>query len=99
MIYFEVSDKEGNTLKDQVFTIKVEPVDNQAPVVDILQPIKVQEGGYLILNESFIQVRDIDSAKEQLNLIIDSQPSFGYIENIHKGLYSIFLLKIYGVSE
>ncbi|CAF0709358.1 unnamed protein product [Brachionus calyciflorus] len=85
-LIFDVMDKEGNMLKDQAFTIKVEPINNQAPVVDVIQEMKVQEGGYLIINESFIQVKDVDSAKEQLNVIIDSQPSFGYLENIHKGM-------------
>ena len=84
-VVFDVMDKEGNVLKDQTFVIKVEPVNNQAPVVDVLQAVGVQEGEYLMLNESFIQVRDVDSAKEQLNVVIDSQPSFGYLENIHKG--------------
>lgn len=84
-IYLDVSDKDGNTVRDQSFTIKVEPVDNHAPQVEVYQPIRVVEGSYLMLNESYIQVRDIDSSKEQLNIIIDSQPSFGYVENIHKG--------------
>ena len=83
--YFDVSDKEGNTNRMQMFTVKVEPLDNQAPIVDILQPVGIFEAGYLLFNESLIQIRDIDSAKEQLNVIIDSQPSFGYFENSHKG--------------
>lgn len=87
-IYFDVSDKDGNTVKDQLFTIKVEPVDNQAPIVELLQQsVRVVEGGYLILNESLISVRDVDSGKEQLNVIVDAQPSFGYIENLHKGTF------------
>ena len=32
-VYFNVNDKEGNMIKNQVFTIKVEPVDNQPPIV------------------------------------------------------------------
>lgn len=85
-VYVEVSDRDGNTLRDQLFTIKVEPVDNQAPIVELVQqPVRIPEGGYLMLNESVISVRDVDSNKEQLNVIIDAQPSFGYIENVHKG--------------
>ena len=88
---FDVSDKDGNEQKDQLFTIKVEPVDNQAPVVQVVQDLAVEESKYVILNESFIQVRDVDSSKDQLNVIIDSQPNFGYLENIHKGKIIIFL--------
>ncbi len=36
-----VSDKEGNTINDQVFTVAIEPVDNQGPIVEISQPAKV----------------------------------------------------------
>lgn len=84
-VYFNVNDKEGNMIKNQVFTIKVEPVDNQPPIVEIQQPVKISEGGYIMLNESLIQIQDIDSSKEQVNIIIDSQPNFGFIENIKKG--------------
>ncbi len=38
-----------------------------------------------MLNENYIRVRDGDSFKEQLNLVIDAQPSFGFIENIKTG--------------
>lgn len=85
-VYLDVSDRDGNMVRNQLFTIKVEPVDNQAPIVEIVQqPVRIAEGGYLMLNESVISVRDVDSSKEQLNVIIDAQPSFGYIENVHKG--------------
>jgi hypothetical protein len=82
LVYFTVSDKDNNKIDDQVLTIILEPVDNQAPIVDITQPANVQEGGYFVLNEDFIRVRDVDSLKEQLNIVIDSMPSFGYFENI-----------------
>jgi hypothetical protein len=85
-IYFDVSDKEGNILEGQILTIKIEPLDNQAPIVELTAlPVRIAEGGYLVLNETLIQVIDIDSAKEQLNLVIDSQPNFGYLENMQKG--------------
>jgi hypothetical protein len=48
---------------------------------------KVQEGGYFILSEAYIRVRDIDSAKEQLNIFIDSLPSFGSFENTLTGIH------------
>jgi hypothetical protein len=94
---FDVSDKEGNVNANQVLTVKVEPVDNQPPTVDIVSgqfksqsPVKINEGGYLLLNESLIQIRDVDSVREQLSIIIDSQPSFGHFENTHKGKLSTF---------
>ena len=40
-IQFSVSDKEGNTLKDQALSITIEPIDNQKPIVEIMQPVKV----------------------------------------------------------
>lgn len=36
-----MSDKEGNTIKDQVLSINLEPIDNQKPIVEITQPITV----------------------------------------------------------
>jgi hypothetical protein len=83
----DVVDKEGNTNANQVFTVKVEPVDNQPPVVDMSAAVvgRVEEGGYLLFNESLIQIRDSDSAREQLSVIVDSQPSFGHLENTQKG--------------
>lgn len=84
-ICFDVADREGNLMRDQVLTVNIEPIDNQAPSVEVLQPVSVLEGGFLVLNETYISVRDSDSFKEQLNVVIDSQPSFGYIENIKTG--------------
>ncbi len=40
-LHFSVSDKEGNTVKDQVMSITLEPIDNQKPIVEITQPVKV----------------------------------------------------------
>lgn len=40
-VQFSVSDKEGNIVKDQVFTVTIEPSDNQKPIVEITQPVKV----------------------------------------------------------
>lgn len=84
-ICFDVADREGNLMRDQVLTVNIEPIDNQAPSVEVLQPVSVLEGRFLVLNETYISVRDSDSFKEQLNVVIDSQPSFGYIENIKTG--------------
>ncbi len=82
LIYFSVKDKENNLLRDQLLTINIEPIDNQSPLVETLfQPAEVNEGSYLILNESYIKVTDSDSPREQLNIIIDVQPQFGYIMN------------------
>jgi hypothetical protein len=68
-----------------MLTVKVEPVDNQLPSVEMKQSVKVLEGSYVMLNESLIQVQDIDSTKEQLIIVIDLQPNFGVIENIKNG--------------
>ena len=70
-----------------MLTVKVEPVDNQQPSVEMKQSVKVLEGSYVMLNESLIHVQDIDSTKEQLNIVIDLQPNFGFIEKIKNGKY------------
>jgi hypothetical protein len=77
-----------------MLTVKVEPVDNQPPTVEIKQSVKVLEGSYMMLNESLILVQDIDSAKEQLNIIIDLQPNFGFIENIKNGKLNLKFIHI-----
>ena len=78
-----------------MLTVKVEPVDNQLPSVEMKQSVKVLEGSYVMLNESLIHVQDIDSTKEQLNIVIDLQPNFGFIENIKNGKYKNLILKLY----
>jgi hypothetical protein len=88
-IRFDVVDRDGNVLKDQVMTIAIEPRNNQAPTVEILNTlpnriVNVDEGGFFILNDETIRVRDVDTQIDELNLIIDSQPTFGSIENTFK---------------
>lgn len=88
-----MSDQDGNQIRDQVLTINIEPTDNQAPSIEVLQPVNVLEGEFLVLNETYIRIKDSDSFTEQLNVVIDSQPSFGFIENIKKGKFLILFFE------
>jgi len=47
-IRFDINDMDGNLIKDQVLTINIEPIDNQAPSVELLQPVGVLEGYFLL---------------------------------------------------
>jgi hypothetical protein len=96
MINFEVIDKEGNRVKDQIFTIQIEPIDNQPPVIEFLNgdSLKVIEGGYVLLSDVQINIKDSDTSREHISIIIDSPPHHGRIENIEKGNNYFIWLKL-----
>ncbi len=52
-----------------------------------------------MLNENYIRVRDTDSAREQLNVVIDSLPTFGYFENTATGEAQILFNLVFYFSH
>ncbi|TRY97444.1 hypothetical protein DNTS_033831 [Danionella cerebrum] len=62
--------------------ITVYPFNNQPPTVTIGEVFVVDEGGSSSISEIHIRVEDLDSAPEDLQILLVSPPEFGYIENI-----------------
>jgi hypothetical protein len=96
-IYLEqVSDRDGNQADEHTFTVRVRPVDNQPPVVQLQDQLatelkhhtaataftyRVNEGGTLTLsNESTWRITDADSADDHLTFVITQPPKFGHID-------------------
>lgn len=64
------------------FFVKISPVDNKKPVLNIKAPILVSEGGKTTVTTTNINVTDVDTRSEDVTCTIDAQPLFGFLENI-----------------
>ncbi|XP_071508475.1 extracellular matrix organizing protein FRAS1-like [Diadema antillarum] len=88
VLMLNVSDASGNSLLGQTFTVTVTPVNNQAPVVTLPQTMQVTEGGREGVTNLHLSTTDLDTRVSQLSIIMDTAPSFGYLENIRAGVGS-----------
>lgn len=62
--------------------VRIIPVDNQYPVVTVLQNIAVDEGGKASMNPSHVEITDEDTNPDDIICRIDPQPLWGFLENI-----------------
>lgn len=63
--FFDVEDTSGNVLPNQRFTVLLNPVDNQPPVITNGR-IKINEDGVMILSPDVLAVEDPDTDGEEL---------------------------------
>jgi len=56
--FFDVEDTSGNVLPNQRFTVLLNPVDNQPPVITNGR-IKINEDGIMILSPDILAVEDL----------------------------------------
>lgn len=63
--FFDVEDTSGNVLPNQRFTVLLNPVDNQPPVITNGR-IKINEDGIMILSPDILAVEDPDTDSEEL---------------------------------
>lgn len=77
---FSVSDQLRNTARNQHFSITILPVNNQIPQMTI-QPVRVREGGSVLLNSKVIAVSDLDTKSSDLVLTLEQEPKYGLILN------------------
>ena len=76
-------DKQGLAKPMDILTnVRIVPVDNQYPVVNVLRDITVDEGEKGPLNPSHVAITDEDTEMEDVICRIDPQPNWGYLENI-----------------
>ncbi|XP_033644314.1 extracellular matrix protein FRAS1-like [Asterias rubens] len=89
LLFFNVTDASGNMLVKQVFTVTVTPVNDQPPSVTIRgDGIKLVEGARELISTADIRATDLDTRLNQLMVIIDAGPSFGFLENIKTAIGS-----------
>ncbi|XP_006816147.1 FRAS1-related extracellular matrix protein 1 [Saccoglossus kowalevskii] len=62
--------------------ITIVPINNQPPNILLFDAIHVPEGGKWGLTRNVLDVNDPDTDADQIMLIITSQPTWGYLENI-----------------
>ena len=62
--------------------VKVIPVDNSVPVIEINQPLQVDEGGKTVISEVNVLVYDEDTEPNRVSCMLTKQPEYGFITNI-----------------
>ena len=82
---FVVSDKDGNTTPLQTCTVIIQPVDNKAPVVAVIEKVRVFEGGKACINATSLMIADQDTETKNIKLALKTQPKEGSIA--FKGRY------------
>ncbi|XP_013419183.1 extracellular matrix protein FRAS1-like, partial [Lingula anatina] len=88
ILYFNVTDPNNHVLANQILTITIEPVNNQAPVVTVGPGVEVEEGGRVQLTPQHLSAMDMDTPVSLLTVVIDALPSFGVVKNSLRGLGS-----------
>ncbi len=83
-IYFDINDKEGNLLPNQLLTVNVEPVNNQPPSVKVVQSVKIKRGEHIYLTRDHIQIEDLDSSLDNIVINVNRQPNYGHIESVQQ---------------
>ncbi|CAF1145842.1 unnamed protein product, partial [Didymodactylos carnosus] len=84
-IIFNVTDIQRFMMPLQMLLINIRSIDNQPPKLSLKTDIiEVIEGEYIYLDEKIISLFDIDSSLEQIHIIVDTLPVFGYIELTNK---------------
>ena len=63
--FFDVEDTSGNILPNQRFTVLLNPVDNQPPVITNGR-IKIDEDGVMVISPDILNVDDPDTDSEEL---------------------------------
>ncbi|XP_060791413.1 FRAS1-related extracellular matrix protein 1a isoform X1 [Neoarius graeffei] len=62
--------------------ITVYPVDNQPPSIAIGEVLQVDEGGSASITVAHIGASDQDTPLVELQVVLESPPQFGYLENV-----------------
>ncbi|MDZ7791397.1 MAG: cadherin-like domain-containing protein [Xanthomonadales bacterium] len=77
---FDVRDGSGNSLTGQVFSVTVEPVDDDAPTITANTGITLNEGVTETINGSELQADDADTNNDNLVFAVTSGPANGQLE-------------------
>ncbi|KAB7500158.1 Extracellular matrix protein FRAS1 [Armadillidium nasatum] len=80
-LIFNVTDLSNNALVNQLLKIKINPIDNKAPKLKVINKLIVPEGRNATLSRNILDISDVDTPLRKLRLIVDVPPLFGYIAN------------------
>lgn len=85
----------------QVLRVTILGVDNSIPDVEVGGPMLVAEGGSVVVPASSIIALDLDTLPSKLEVVLDSQPIFGYLTNkagklSHQPSYSVCIRPLEG---
>lgn len=69
----------------QVLRITILSVDNSAPQVKVGSPVRVAEGGSAMIPPGSIIASDLDTPLSNLEVVLDSQPTVGYLTDKNSG--------------
>lgn len=69
----------------QVLRVTILSVDNSPPEVKVGSPVIVGEGGSTMIPSASIIASDVDTPLSDLKVVLDSQPSVGYLTNKNAG--------------
>lgn len=70
-----------NFFNFQLLKIKINPIDNKAPKLKVINKLIVSEGRNATLSRNILDISDVDTPLRKLRLIVDVPPLFGYIAN------------------
>ena len=83
LFILQAQDIHGRAESMEIIThVRIIPVDNQFPLVTVLQSITVDEGSKSSVNPSHLEINDADTSPEDIICRIDPQPEFDFLENI-----------------
>ncbi|XP_063885992.1 extracellular matrix organizing protein FRAS1-like isoform X2 [Scylla paramamosain] len=80
-VSFNITDSGNNVLSNQVLRVTILSVDNSIPNVEVGGPVLVAEGGSMVVPATSIIALDLDTLPSKLEVVLDSQPIFGYLTN------------------
>ncbi|OCT84853.1 FRAS1-related extracellular matrix protein 1 [Xenopus laevis] len=76
---FSVSDQHGGQLSGLTFNITVMPVDEKTPEI-FTNAIKTEEGSSCFITGENLQITDVDTKMENLNIVLKTRPLHGRVE-------------------
>ena len=69
----------GQATANTVFQIEVDPV-NDAPALDVLREVQVDEGGSVVISNGYLRVLDGDTHASKLNFSVLEGPYYGRVD-------------------
>ena len=80
---FDAEDISGNILKDQIFTIRLKPVNDKPPRV-INTGFSVPVNGQTVLSTDLLNAEDPDSEYKDISFLVDVAPKHGVLMRNHE---------------
>ena len=76
--FFTVKGTPGLATANTAFHIEIDPV-NDAPALDVLREVQVDEGGTVVISNGYLRVLDSDAHASKLNFSVHEGPYYGRV--------------------